>query len=265
MSESNPLPLPTPGTQVIDRTVLLLRLLATFRSKGARLTDLASEADLPPSTAHRILKRLAQHRLVSQDDSGQCYSLGSLAYELGLGHGGEADTVQRHRPLIERVVRETGATGFLLMRSGFDSLCIDRLEPETPREMSAMTIGDRLPLGVGVGGMVLLAELPAEEAARVISGNRSVYQRFARTAGQRLHEDLARAVAEGHVVRRSPVTPGIVGFGLPLRIGRAPADLALSGALMASEFPLAERRKILAGVQAMIAEHLAGHLAAGRA
>ena len=39
---------PAQGTQMIDRTVSLMRLVATYCPSGARLTDLAEESGLPP-------------------------------------------------------------------------------------------------------------------------------------------------------------------------------------------------------------------------
>ena len=55
------------GTQMIDRTVALMRLVATYCPTGVRLTDLAEESGLPAPTARRILKRLVDHGLIAQD------------------------------------------------------------------------------------------------------------------------------------------------------------------------------------------------------
>lgn len=250
--------LPTQGTQVIDRAVLLLRLVATFRPRGARLTDLAAEAGLPAPTARRILKRLADHGLVAQEDEGQRYSLGRFAYELGLGSSRERAPGARHRPLLERIAAETGATSYLLMRSGLDSLCLDRVLPPGTDPVTTIDIGDRLPLGVGVGGMILLAELPPAEAEEVIRANAPVYPRFVRTTGARLHDDLARAVQDGHVIRRSPVTPGIVGFGMPLRSSGTRTHLALAGAFPVAAFPPEQRARVLDLVHGIVSAHMAG-------
>jgi DNA-binding IclR family transcriptional regulator len=248
---------PAPGTQTIDRAVLLLRLVATFSAQGARLTDLAGESGLPAPTVRRILKRLAEHGLIAQAADGHRYSLGPLAQELALSGGRARAAAERHRPLMQRLVAETGATLYLLAQSGLDSLCIARLDPARPRRPATLEVGARLPLGAGVGGMVLLAELPAGEIARVVAANAALYARFMRTTGTSFHDHLRAAQRDGFVIRRSPVTPGLVGFGVPLRLGPGPADLALAGALDHADFPPGARLPLIARVQAMVAEHVA--------
>ena len=240
---------PAQGTQMIDRTVSLLRLVATYCPKGARLTDLAKEAGLPAPTARRILKRLIQHGLIAQDVTAHRYSLGSFARELGLAADGAREEARRHRPLLETLVAETNATFYLLLRSGLDSLCIDRLDFEGVAKQPTLGIGDRLPLGAGVGGMVLLAALPHEEAEQAIAANASVYRRFVRTTGTSFRDHLAAARHDGYVVRRSPVTPGIIGIGMTLPSSGAPARLAVAAAIETKEAPPSRRSSVIAKMQ----------------
>lgn len=246
---------PVQGTQMIDRTVLLLRLVATFRPQGARLTDLAQEAGLPAPTARRILKRLVQHGLIAQDGCGNRYSLGPFAQELGLAPNLTRELVDRHRGLVERLARETGAVGYLLMRSALDSLCIDRIDSHARGAQPALAVGDRLPLGVGVGGMILLAALPDDEAETVIAANQSIYRRFVRTTGASFRDHLESARRDGHVIRRSPVTPGIVGFGMAIPSSDGPPSLAIAGAVEARDFTPERRIEVVAKMRELVLAH----------
>jgi DNA-binding IclR family transcriptional regulator len=240
---------PAQGTQMIDRTVSLLRLVATYCPNGARLTDLAKEAGLPAPTARRILKRLIQHGLISQDVTGHRYSLGNFARELGLASDGAREEASRHRPLLETLVTETNATFYLLLRSGLDSLCIDRLDFAGAAKQPTLGVGDRLPLGAGVGGMILLAALPEEHAEQAISANASVYRRFVRTTGSSFRDHLEAARRDGYVVRRSPVTPGILGIGITLPSPGSPARLAVAAALDTAEATPSRRSFMIAKMQ----------------
>lgn len=247
---------PGQGTQMIDRTVSLLRLVATYCPKGARLTDLAEESGLPAPTARRILKRLVDHGLIAQDLSQHRYTLGRLACEFGLSAHRLTDEVSRYRMLIQEVASATGHTIYLLMRSGLDCMCIDRMDVQSTQLSPTLKVGDRLPLGVGVGGMALLAALPEDEAEAVIEENRRVYRRFVRTTGSnfRIHLDAARK--DGHVIRRSPVTPGIVGFGMALPCASGTPTIAISGAVEAKIFDESSRAAAVAAMHKLVEQHL---------
>ena len=73
------------GTQSVERTVAILKELATYGSKGARVSVLAASLGLEYPTAHRIIRCLVSQRMVEKDHANLRYSLGPLVYELGLG------------------------------------------------------------------------------------------------------------------------------------------------------------------------------------
>jgi DNA-binding IclR family transcriptional regulator len=247
---------PAQGTQMIDRTVALMRLVATYRPKGARLTDLAEEAFLPAPTVRRILKRLVDHGLIQQDPSEHRYRLGPLAYEFGLSVNYRTSEVAPYQPLLEELGQVTGNYMYLLMRSGLDSLCVDRTDPPETTCRVTLQIGDRLPIGVGVGGMALLAALPCAEAESVMAANQSVYRRFVRATGTSFHDHLEAARRTGYAIRRSPVTPGVVGFGIVLPSADNKVRMAVSCAVDAKRFSETARTETVALMREIIARHI---------
>ena len=68
----------------VERSLQLVRLLATEGRRGLALTDLARMTDLSHPTVHRLLQQLVSERLASQMDQSRRYALGPLAYELGI-------------------------------------------------------------------------------------------------------------------------------------------------------------------------------------
>jgi DNA-binding IclR family transcriptional regulator len=244
------------GTQSIDRTITLMRLVATYCPGGARLKDLAEESGLPAPTARRILKRLIDHRLIAHSDNSR-YTLGTLVYELGLAANHVTAEASRYRPLIEDVGKATGDTIYLLLRSGLDCVCVDRIDGGVSAKPPMLRVGDRLPLGVGVGGMALLAALPEDEMQEVIAANQPVYKRFTRIVGSSFSDHLEAARRSGHIVRRSPVTPGVVGFGMALPNPRGAPYAAISGATPAAGFAEPRRSAVIAMVREIIAKRTA--------
>lgn len=66
------------GTQSVERVLQLLRVIATRRHFGWRLTDLAEHCALSPSTVRQLLACLLRERLVLQRSIDRHYLPGPL-------------------------------------------------------------------------------------------------------------------------------------------------------------------------------------------
>jgi DNA-binding IclR family transcriptional regulator len=205
---------PEPGT--IERTLGLLRLLATAGRYGLGLTQISEAAELPHSTAHRLLHRLIVERMVLQRESNKRYVLGPLAFELGLAASQIYDLREPCRPILTRLAEEIGDTVYLTVRSGNESVCEDRYEGPSAIRVIALEIGSRRPLGLGAGGLAILAAIPAEERELTIAHIVSRYEKH-----KSLHERPLRSAIEacrrrGYSLIRSQVTRGTTAVGVPI-------------------------------------------------
>lgn len=78
------------------------------------------------------------------------------------------DTV---RSTLLRLSSATGDTAFLLLRHGFDAVCIDRVDGNYPIQAPMKNVGERLPLGQVPAGMMVLSMLPEAEQNEIIRHN----------------------------------------------------------------------------------------------
>jgi DNA-binding IclR family transcriptional regulator len=200
------------------RAFALLRLLASAGRRGAALTALATSSGLPNSTVHRLLAQLVQARLAMQIEGARTYAIGPLAYELGLAAAQQFDIRGLCRPVMERLAGEAGETVYLVQRSGDEAVCIDMVEGPTPVRVVTLQIGSRRPVGLGAGGLAILAALPEDEARRVFAQVREPIARDGQFGPEELWEGVLRARAEGHSTIANRITPGVTA------IGRAFAD-----------------------------------------
>jgi DNA-binding IclR family transcriptional regulator len=69
---------------------------------------------------------------------------------------------------MEMLSVETGDTSFLVVRSGFDAVCMHRHEGEFPIRALVLEVGGRRPLGVGAAGLALLAAVNEDERHQII-------------------------------------------------------------------------------------------------
>jgi DNA-binding IclR family transcriptional regulator len=139
----------------VDRALGVLRC---FRDDGGPLgsAEVARRLNLPTSTAHRLMRALADDEFL--EPAGRGYQLGPSVVELGL-----LSYRQRSLPLVEpeldHLQRITGATADLAIRSGGSALLVagGSLRKD-------LGIGLRRPLHSTALGKVLLAWGPLEVA-----------------------------------------------------------------------------------------------------
>ncbi len=219
---------PIAGTQSIERAAHLLRIIASHNSAGLRLVDISKQATLERPTAHRILKCLMVEGLVRQNPETHRYFLGHLIFELGLAASSSFNLRDICHPSLVRLAEKSGDTVFLTIRSGADSVCIDRVEGSFPIKTLTLEVGTRRPLGVGAGGLALLMKLPEQAQQEIVSANAlrlAAYNNLTVPAVMKL---LKRCRELGFALNDAQVTPGSTSVGLPIRSRSGEPILAIS-------------------------------------
>lgn len=207
---------PQQDVGVLDRTVQLLKLLATAGRKGLPLTVLSASTGLANSTVHRLLLQMVRQGMVVQHESNKRYALGPLVFELGLAASLSFDPRERCAPFLRRLADEVGDTVYLTLRSGDDAVCIDRHEGPSPIRVLTLEVGSRRPLGLGAGGLAMLAYVPDEEREELIqrfSQHPDVQRELSGDALRKAVEDCRR---KGYAAIRNKVNPGVSAVGVPL-------------------------------------------------
>jgi len=226
---------PRSGTQSIERVVAMLRVVASRGRRGMRIADVASTSGLPMSTCFRMLQRLALEGLVSRDALTRKYTLGPLLYELGL----LAEPTFRLSDVCDHamalVADYTQDTVYLSERRGLEAICTHRALGDFPIKALTLDVGIRRPLGVGAGGLAILAALPESESEAIIAANSQRYARFANFDVAFLRGEVQAARARGYSFLDSAATPGAaaVGVAFPSSAGSRPIA-ALSVAAISS-------------------------------
>jgi len=157
----------TPGS--LSRGVLLLKLLATAGARGLALTQIAALTQIPHATVHRILQQLVHARLADRHPQLRRYRLGPLAFELGMAGATLYDIRDLCEGLMDQLAGASEDTVYLVMRSGFEAVCMHRREGSFPIRALVLDVGSRRPLGVGAGGLAILAAIADEEREAILA------------------------------------------------------------------------------------------------
>ena len=224
------------GAQSIKRAVAVLKVVASADEKGIRLSKIAKKLELPVSTIHRILSTLSEECLLSYNPSTKLYNLGLELYAIGL-KAQQNVTIDQYRNVLKKVADETEDTAYLIIRSGNDSLCIERIEGSYPIKVLTLEPGARRPLGIGGAGLALLAALAPDQAETVIESNSGRYGAFNRTA-----EDIGtlvrKAVKAGYAISDGAMHMEMRAVGVPIFNSRNELVCAISVGAIRSRLPL---------------------------
>ncbi|WP_420963512.1 IclR family transcriptional regulator [Brucella sp. IR073] len=203
-------------TSSLRRALGLLRVVANGDPSGTRLKDIAHAAGCSQSTAHRALQDLMAEGFVEQVEGGKRYRPSLDFFVLAARAGQVGGIRDLARPVLLRLATTLSDTIFLLVRNGYDAVCIDRVEGPFPIRSFTGDIGGKVPLGLGQGSLAILAHLPEPEREEVIRFNipRLIDRGFLDEAG--LRAALATALEQGWANLNTGLIPGMAGVGVPV-------------------------------------------------
>ena len=126
----------------------------------------------------------------------------------------------------------TGDTVYLVMRSGFDAVCMHRREGDYPVRALVLEVGSRRPLGVGAGGLAILSAMDIDERDEVIRRVEPSLSAFGDLTAQKLVQACNQATKQGAAIIQNRVTLGVKAVGLPFRDSMGQPTGALSVAAL---------------------------------
>ncbi len=213
----------------LHRAVQLLRALAAGAADGGqRVSDLARTSGYTQATTHRLLQQLVDEGLVEQSAANRRYALSLDFFALAARAGEAGGLRERCRPALLRLGASLGDSIFLLVRAGFDALCLDRWEGPFPIRSFTGDIGGRVPLGVGQGSMAILAHLPAAERDEVMRYNVPRIHHLGALDEVYLRTEVARVLAQGYADTNSGLIEGMAGLAVPVFDANGQVVAALS-------------------------------------
>lgn len=193
-----------------------------------RLTDLARTIGCNQPTAHRAMQELMAEGFAEQVPGSKRYRLG-LEFFVTAANANRGEGLRDlARPALLRLSSTLSDTIFLLVRSSYDAVCIDRIDGPFPVGSFTGDIGGKVPLGFGQGGIAILANLPDTEREAIVHYNmpRLLDRGYIDEAAFR--GLLAKAAEEGFVSFNRSLNDGFAGVAVPVFDARGYAVAALS-------------------------------------
>jgi DNA-binding IclR family transcriptional regulator len=243
--------------QSISRPTAVLEALAAASSDGLRMTDVMRVTGLGKATVHRLLAGLAAYGLVDQDKETSRFFLGARILSWAVTAGDRFGLARLAESAMVRLSQATMDTIYLTVRSGDEAVCLNRREGLHPIKTLTLNVGDRRPLGVSAGGLVLLAFLPDLEIERILllQAEARTQLPFDQLSLRKMISDTRQAgfaYYDAPVLHGSEIVTGMAAVAVPIcRPDRRPIA-SLSVAAITSRLQAQRRKAIVAHLQSEV-------------
>lgn len=215
--------------QVIGRMMRLVDVLVEH-PEPMSLKQLAGTTGLHPSTAHRILAVLVEHRLVERNEAG-AYRLGIRFLQLGHLVKSRIDVREIALPFMQRLHEELQQTVNLSVRQGDEIIYVERIYSNRSMMRVEQFIGARAPLHITAVGKIYLSEADGDESRRYAA--RTGLPAFTENTLQdwdSLFRETERIRRQGYAFDREEAEKGVscIGAGIYDDEGKLVAGLSVS-------------------------------------
>lgn len=214
---------PAYNVAAVSRALGLLDILG--RSGPASLADIARLAGCTRTAAFRLLRTMAAHGYVAQDEPRGLWRLGDRFAALR-GTASEASLPERAAPVMERLARETGMVVYILHRQGAEAVLVALCQTD-PSQRRYGEVGTSFPLHAGCGRL-LLAFAPEHVQASILAGRLSRFSPQTITDPRRLAADSPRIRERGWFSSHDELMPGSAAFSAPIRDASGAVDWMLT-------------------------------------
>ncbi|MBO9512663.1 MAG: IclR family transcriptional regulator [Variovorax sp.] len=204
------------GTQAITRAMLVLRAIASGGRRGMRVADIVAMSALPQATVSRMLAALHREGVVVRDERLRKYFVGPVIHELGLVARSNYALPQACHQAMQWLAEETQDTVYLSERRGAEATCTAAEEGAFPIKAIPLHVGIRRPLGVGAGGLAILAAMAPDHAEEIVRANAPRYPAYGGIDLAYLADALARTRERGWSWVANKATQGMTAVGVAI-------------------------------------------------
>lgn len=236
---------PVAGTQAIGRAMLVLRAIASAGRRGMRVADIVAMSALPQATVSRMLAALLREGVVERDERLRKYYVGPVIHELGLVARTDYALPQACHHAMQWLAEQTEDTIYLSERRGMEAACTAAEEGSYPIKALPLHVGIRRPLGVGAGGLAILAAMEPSQARDILHANAARYPAYGGIDLDFLAGALEQARRDGWTTVANKATAGMTAIGVAIRGPSGEPIAALSISAISSRMT-PERRMVLA-------------------
>lgn len=234
------------GPRTLRRGLQVLRALQENPQGGLNVTELARKTGLQRPTIYRLLAALQDGGFARPAGNTKRFVAcqGSVAPSLA-----QDPRIELAFPVMRDLAAQTGDAVFLVVRDGAESVSLWREIGPYPVQILATFAGKRQPLGVGSGGMALLAKLDDKTVDDIIAQNSSQLEQYGGMTTRELRQLVTNTRTRGYSVVGNYAVRGALGVGCALCDADGQPYLAISVTAITERMPATRQREIASLIQ----------------
>lgn len=235
------------GPRTLRRGLQVLKTLREHGDDGLSMTELSRLTGLQRPTLYRLVAALTE--------SGFARPLpGTKRYAAAAGATPPPSPERDPRidlafPYLQQLASVTGDAVFLVVRDGDESVSLWREIGPYPVQILATYAGKRQPLGVGSGGMALLAKLDDGTVDDIIARNSKDLELYGGMTPREMRRLVDNTRLRGYSVVGNYAVRGALGVGCALCDAQQNPSLAISVTAITERMPASRQREIASLIQ----------------
>jgi DNA-binding IclR family transcriptional regulator len=234
------------GPRTLRRGLQVLRTLQEHPDSGLSVTNLARLTGLQRPTIYRLLAALIEGGFARNVSGSKRF----MAEQAIAPHRIEQDRrIDLAFPVLQKLAALTGDAVFLVVRDGYESVSLWREIGAYPVQILATFAGKRQPLGVGSGGMALLAKLDDATVDEIITHNNNQIEQYGGMTSREMRQLVQNTRTRGYSVVGNYAVRGALGVGCALCNAKQEPYLAISVTAITDRMPATRQREIAQLIQ----------------
>lgn len=234
------------GPRTLRRGLQVLRVLQENRDSGLSVTDLARITGLQRPTIYRLIAALVDSGFARRVNGTKRFTASAAAAQSAPD---QDSRVALALPVMKKLALLTGDAVFLVVRDGHESLSLWREIGAYPVQILATFAGKRQPLGVGSGGMALLAKLDDATIDEIITHNSNEIEQYGGMTTREMRQLVKNTRTRGYAVVGNYAVRGALGVGCALCDSKNNPYLAISVTAITERMPTTRQREIAGLIQ----------------
>lgn len=150
----------------VEKACLLMDIVSEY-PQGIAITELAQQAGMYKSTAHRLLSTLIQSGYIEQDIQTSKYKLGYRLLDLGMRLLSSIDLRREAQPYLQELANISNEVVHLALLDQGEIVYVEKVESQNTIRMHSR-IGKRVPVHATGLGKAILAFLPESETVTIL-------------------------------------------------------------------------------------------------
>lgn len=230
------------GPRTLRRGLQLLQTLQNGPEAGLTITALSRDTGLQRPTIYRLLAALQDSGFAHQVPGSKRYT---ASQPVAPASAIASDRrIQIAYPVMRNLAQQTGDAVFLVVREGYESVSLWREIGPYPVQILATYAGKRQPLGVGSGGMALLAQLDDATVEDIIRHNTESLEQYGGMTEREMRQLVSNTRSRGYSVVGNYAVRGALGVGCALCDTEGFPVLSISVTAITERMPATRQKEI---------------------